>query len=232
MDSNENEVQYSYKVVLIGDSGVGKTSLLTRFTKNQFSFEIRSTIGFQNAFHAVEIEGKIVKAEIWDTTGQERIRPAMNPFYRGAVGALLVFDITNAESFAGLNNWLNELSNFATNISCILLIGNKTDLESDRKVSQTKAIQFAQKFNNMMYIETSANTAENVNKAFETLLGNILSSTIKAKKVSGGEQLNLNGPAKRIEFEDMVENARHRKKRKRHQQDNPQCACALACSVF
>ena len=134
MATREDEYDFLFKVVLIGDSGVGKSNLLSRFTKNEFNLESKTTIGVEFATKTIETEGKIVKAQIWDTAGQERYRAITSAYYRGAVGALLVFDITKDLTFQSVERWLQELRDHADQNIVIMLVGNKTDLEHLRDV--------------------------------------------------------------------------------------------------
>lgn len=130
-------------MVLIGDSGVGKSNLLLRFTKNDFLLESKSTIGVEFATRTVKIEGKSIKAQIWDTAGQERYRAITSAYYRGAVGALLVYDITKKVTFANVERWLNELKEHSDNDIVILLVGNKCDLRHIRAVSTEEGSSLA-----------------------------------------------------------------------------------------
>mmetsp|Transcript_11231 Transcript_11231/g.43770 ORF Transcript_11231/g.43770 Transcript_11231/m.43770 type:complete len:226 (-) Transcript_11231:605-1282(-) len=134
---------YLFKVVLIGDSGVGKSNLLSRFTRNEFCSESKSTIGVEFATRCIELEGKTVKAQIWDTAGQERYRAITSAYYRGAVGALLVYDITKSESYDNVQKWLKELRDHADSNIVITLVGNKTDLKHLRSVQAESAAEFS-----------------------------------------------------------------------------------------
>eukprot|EP00300_Choanocystis_sp_HF-7_P005443 c14083_g1_i3.p1 GENE.c14083_g1_i3~~c14083_g1_i3.p1 ORF type:complete len:132 (-),score=22.58 c14083_g1_i3:402-797(-) len=107
--SKEDEYDYLFKVVLIGDSGVGKSNLLSRFTRNEFTLESKSTIGVEFATRSIQTEGKVIKSQIWDTAGQERYRAITSAYYRGAVGALLVYDISKHSSYENVERWLKEL---------------------------------------------------------------------------------------------------------------------------
>lgn len=156
-------------MVLIGDSGVGKSNLLLRFTKNDFLMESKSTIGVEFATRTLKVSGKTVKAQIWDTAGQERYRAITSAYYRGAVGALLVYDITKKQTFDNTERWLGELREHADDDIVILLVGNKSDLRHIRAVSTEEGASFAEK-NGLFFIETSALDATNVDKAFETIL--------------------------------------------------------------
>ncbi|TVU44079.1 hypothetical protein EJB05_03508 [Eragrostis curvula] len=167
-----DEYDYLFKVVLIGDSGVGKSNLLSRFTRNTFSLDSKSTIGVEFATRTIEVEGKTIKAQIWDTAGQERYRAITSAYYRGAVGALLVYDVTKGATFENVRRWLKELRDHADANTVVMLIGNKTDLRHLRAVAQEDAAAFAER-EGLSFVETSALDATNVDKAFQTLLAEI-----------------------------------------------------------
>jgi small GTP-binding protein len=166
------EYDYLFKVVLIGDSGVGKSNLLSRFTRNEFSLESKSTIGVEFATKSIQTEGKTIKAQIWDTAGQERYRAITSAYYRGAVGALLVYDISKKGTFDNVERWLKELRDHAEAGIVVMLVGNKSDLKHLRTVHTEEAMQFA-KENNLAFIETSANEGSNVETAFHNILTEI-----------------------------------------------------------
>jgi len=159
-------------VVLIGDSGVGKSNLLSRFTKNEFNLESKTTIGVEFATKTVEIDGKIIKSQIWDTAGQERYRAITSAYYRGAVGALLVYDISNHQTFENVERWLKELRDHADEDIVVMLVGNKSDLRHLRTVSTEEALAFAE-VHDLAFIETSALDAGGVDTAFMNILGEI-----------------------------------------------------------
>uniref|UniRef100_A0A4W3K1J5 RAB11a, member RAS oncogene family n=1 Tax=Callorhinchus milii TaxID=7868 RepID=A0A4W3K1J5_CALMI len=121
----------SLAVVLIGDSGVGKSNLLSRFTRNEFNLESKSTIGVEFATRSIQVDGKTIKAQIWDTAGQERYRAITSAYYRGAVGALLVYDIAKHLTYENVERWLKELRDHADSNIVIMLVGNKSDLLCD-----------------------------------------------------------------------------------------------------
>ncbi|CAL9185407.1 ras-related protein RABA2a-like [Musa acuminata AAA Group] len=168
----EDEYDYLFKVVLIGDSGVGKSNLLSRFTRNHFSIDSKSTIGVEFATRTLQVEGKTVKAQIWDTAGQERYRAITSAYYRGALGALLVYDVTKPKSFENVDRWLKELRDHADANIVVMLIGNKTDLKHLRAVASEDAQSFAEK-EGLSFVETSALEATNVEKAFQIVLAEI-----------------------------------------------------------
>ena len=163
---------YLFKVVLIGDSGVGKSNLLSRFTRNEFCLESKSTIGVEFATRSIAVDGKTVKAQIWDTAGQERYRAITSAYYRGAVGALLVYDITKGVTFENVERWLKELRDHADANIVISLVGNKADLRHLRAVQSEDAAAFCER-EGLSFIETSALEATNVEAAFQKILTEI-----------------------------------------------------------
>jgi Ras-related protein Rab-11A len=130
-------------VVLIGDSGVGKSNLLSRFTRNEFNLDSKSTIGVEFATRSIQVDTKTIKAQIWDTAGQERYRAITSAYYRGAVGALLVYDISKHQTYDNVTRWLKELRDHADSNIVIMLVGNKSDLRHLRAVPTDEAKQFA-----------------------------------------------------------------------------------------
>jgi len=168
----DEEYDYLFKVVLIGDSGVGKSNLLSRFTRNEFCLESKSTIGVEFATRTLQVEGRTVKAQIWDTAGQERYRAITSAYYRGALGALLVYDVTKPMTFENVSRWLKELRDHADANIVIMLIGNKTDLKHLRAVATEDAQGYAEK-EGLSFIETSALEATNVEKSFQMILSEI-----------------------------------------------------------
>ncbi|MED6233216.1 Ras- protein Rab-11A [Ataeniobius toweri] len=169
MGTRDDEYDYLFKVVLIGDSGVGKSNLLSRFTRNEFNLESKSTIGVEFATRSIQVDGKTVKAQIWDTAGQERYRAITSAYYRGAVGALLVYDIAKHLTYENVERWLKELRDHADSNIVIMLVGNKSDLRHLRAVPTDEARAFAEK-NGLSFLETSALDSTNVETAFQTIL--------------------------------------------------------------
>ncbi|CAL5412287.1 hypothetical protein CsSME_00030396 [Camellia sinensis var. sinensis] len=168
----DDDYDYLFKVVLIGDSGVGKSNLLSRFTRNEFSLESKSTIGVEFATRSIQVDDKIVKAQIWDTAGQERYRAITSAYYRGAVGALLVYDVTRHVTFENVERWLKELRGHTDSNIVIMLVGNKADLRHLRAVSVEDAKAFSERENNF-FMETSALESLNVDNAFTDVLTQI-----------------------------------------------------------
>ncbi|XP_073287409.1 ras-related protein RABA4d-like isoform X3 [Primulina huaijiensis] len=166
------KIDYVFKIVLIGDSAVGKSQLLGRFARNEFSLESKATIGVEFQTKTLVIDNKTVKAQIWDTAGQERYRAVTSAYYRGAVGAMLVYDMTKRQSFDHMARWLEELRGHADKNIVIMLIGNKCDLGTLRAVPSEDAQEFAER-ENLYFMETSALEATNVESAFMTILTEI-----------------------------------------------------------
>ncbi|KAL0328441.1 UNVERIFIED_CONTAM: Ras-related protein RABA1f [Sesamum calycinum] len=168
----DDDYDYLFKLVLIGDSGVGKSNLLSRFTRNEFSLESKSTIGVEFATRSIRVDDKIIKAQIWDTAGQERYRAITSAYYRGAVGALLVYDVTRHVTFENVERWLKELRDHTDQNIVIMLVGNKADLRHLRAVSTEDGAAFAET-EKTYFIETSALESMNVENAFTEALTQI-----------------------------------------------------------
>jgi len=181
----DDDYDYLFKIVLIGDSGVGKSNILTRFTKNEFNLESKTTIGVEFATKTMSAEGKVIKAQIWDTAGQERYRAITSAYYRGAVGALLMYDITKYQTFANVEKWFEELRNNAESNIVVMLVGNKSDLKPLRAVSQEEATAFAEK-HGIAFIETSALDSSNVELAFHKVITEIYQNLSKRAAAGDG----------------------------------------------
>ena len=169
MAENLCNFDYIFKIVVIGDSGTGKSNLVLRYTKNEFSLETQTTIGVELVPKTVTVDGKIIKAQLWDTAGQERFQALASAYFKGAEGALLVYDITKPGSFRGLDKWIEKLHEHADPNITTLLVGNKCDLKQSREVRTEDAEEFAQK-HNMAFLETSALENTNVELAFQKLV--------------------------------------------------------------
>ncbi|XP_057437157.1 ras-related protein RABA5c-like [Lotus japonicus] len=174
MEDENGEVgeEYLFKIVLIGDSAVGKSNLLSRFARNEFDSNSKATIGVEFQTQMVEIDGKEVKAQIWDTAGQERFRAVTSAYYRGAVGALVVYDITRRGTFENIKRWIEELDTQNDSTIARMLVGNKCDLENIREVSIEEGKSFAEA-EGLFFMETSALDSTNVQTAFEIVIREI-----------------------------------------------------------
>ncbi|GAB1603057.1 ras-related protein Rab-18A-like isoform X2 [Argonauta hians] len=170
---DDQDILTTLKILIIGESGVGKSSLLLRFTDDTFDPEQASTIGVDFKVKTLAVDGNKAKLAIWDTAGQERFRTLTPSYYRGAQGVILVYDVCSKQSFSKLDAWLNELETFATKHDLIkMLVGNKIDKER-REVSKEEGLKFARK-HHMLFIEASAKTREGVQCAFEELVEKII----------------------------------------------------------
>ena len=158
-----------YKIVLIGDSGVGKSNILWRFTNDKFDVESKTTLGVEFASKNLIIRGHTVSAQIWDTAGQERYRSITKAYYKEAVAALIIYDITKQSSFQSVGKWLKELQDHADCDMAVGLVGNKCDLKQVRAVSERDGADFADK-NGMIFAETSALNNINIDRVFNMLV--------------------------------------------------------------
>jgi len=170
--SKPNEYDFLFKLLLIGATGVGKSSLLTRFVDNEFNPSYVSTIGVDFKIKTITLDDKKIKLQIWDTAGQERFKTVTNAYFRGSHGIAMVYDITSESSFESIRHWLEEIQKYAPRNAIKLLIGNKLDLESSRFISTETATTFAQE-NFMLFIETSAKDNISVSQAFIALAAEI-----------------------------------------------------------
>ncbi|KAI4298933.1 hypothetical protein L6164_032439 [Bauhinia variegata] len=171
-DSMSNEYDYLFKLLLIGDSSVGKSCLLLRFADDSYVDSYISTIGVDFKIRTVELEGKTIKLQIWDTAGQERFRTITSSYYRGAHGIIIVYDVTEMESFNNVKQWLNEIDRYANDSVCKLLVGNKCDLVDNKVVDTQTAKAFADELG-IPFLETSAKDSINVEQAFLTMAAEI-----------------------------------------------------------
>ena len=154
-----------FKLVLIGDSGVGKSCLLLRFADDTYTESHISTIGVDFKIRTIQLDGKTIKLQIWDTAGQERFRTITSSYYRGAHGIIVVYDVTDSETFEHVKTWLHEIDRYASENVNKLLVGNKCDLTSKRQVETETANEFANGAN-IPFLETSAKSSTNVEDAF------------------------------------------------------------------
>lgn len=169
-----NEYDYLFKLLLIGDSGVGKSCLLLRFADNTYTETFISTIGVDFKIRTIELEGKIIKLQIWDTAGQERFRTITSSYYRGAHGIIVVYDVTDMESYNNVRQWLHEIDRYASDNVNKLLVGNKSDLESKRVVTAEQAKEFADSLG-IAFLETSAKNNVQVEDSFFAMASQIKS---------------------------------------------------------
>ncbi|CAN0891466.1 Ras-related protein RABA6b [Linum grandiflorum] len=172
-EEEEQECDYLFKAVMIGDSAVGKTNLLSRFSRNEFRVDSKPTIGVEFAYRDVKVGNKLIKAQIWDTAGQERFRAITSSYYRGALGALVVYDISRRGTFDNVEKWLDELRGFSNSEMVVVLVGNKSDAARHlREVSEEDGRSLAEA-EGISFMETSARDGVNVDAAFLEMIAKI-----------------------------------------------------------
>ena len=177
------DYDYLFKVLLLGDSGVGKTSLILRYTDETFNSKLVNSIGVDFKMKKKEIDGKVIKVQIWDTAGHERFRAITYSYYRGVNAIIIVFDLTEDKSFLSIRDWLKQIDKYASKNVFKFLVGNKSDLQHKRLVSFEDAKKFADELN-IPYFETSAKEGININELFDNSIKSFLTNT----KYFGGEK--------------------------------------------
>ncbi|KAL6506518.1 Ras-related protein RABA5b [Orobanche gracilis] len=184
--------EYLFKIVVIGDSAVGKSNLLSRFARDEFDHNSKATIGVEFQTQVVVVDGKEIKAQVWDTAGQERFRAVTSAYYRGAVGALVVYDITRKGTFESVERWLEELNTHCDTAVAKMLVGNKCDLENIREVSVEDAKAYAEE-KGLFFIETSALNSTKVKEAFEIVIRGIYDKVRRKLLNSDSYKAELSG---------------------------------------
>ncbi|KAJ8038838.1 Ras-related protein Rab-14 [Holothuria leucospilota] len=197
MTSGPYNYSYIFKYIIIGDMGVGKSCLLHQFTEKKFMADCPHTIGVEFGTRIIEVSGQKIKLQIWDTAGQERFRAVTRSYYRGAAGALMVYDITRRSTYNHLSSWLTDARNLTNPNTVIFLIGNKSDLEAQRDVTYEEAKQFAEE-NGLLFLEASAKTGEHVEEAFldtaRKIYQNILDGSLDLNAAETGVQHKPSAP--------------------------------------
>ncbi|XP_064387592.1 uncharacterized protein LOC135335879 isoform X5 [Halichondria panicea] len=208
--SKEDEYDFLFKVVLIGDSGVGKSNLLSRFTRNEFNLEHKLTIGLDYNIRIIQVDTKTIKAQIWDTAGLERYRVIPSTYYRGAVCALLVYDIAQRLTYENIERWLKELRDYADPNIVSIVVGNKCDLRHLRVVPIEEAKAYAEK-NGLLFMETSAFDSTNVEDAFQNMLTLVAvkkaGDTIFSSVCSRGDLEMIKAINKHVDLKKLVNKA-------------------------
>ena len=200
-EEDDSSYEMIFKTLIIGDTNVGKSNLLLRYVKNDFSSEMKSTVGVEFGSKILKILGINVKVQIWDTAGQERYRSMTSSYFKGSKGVLIVYDITNYSSFESVDRWINEFRMKSEENSAIILVGNKNDIEEERKVTKEEGEEKAKKYN-LAFFETSAKDGKNVEEAFKCLFEKVVENYIKKKEKNekkgellqsdeNGENINL-----------------------------------------
>lgn len=183
-----NKYDYLFKLVVIGDTNIGKSCLLSRFIDNYYSTSFISTIGVDFKVKTIKIDNKLIKIQIWDTAGQCRFRTITNSYYRGSHGIFIVYDISNRQSFNNIEIWIRDVNKFVSDNTIKMLIGTKSDLNNQRKVSKEEAQLLADKLN-MNYIETSAKDNININDPFINISKELLKNY--NQKIESNKEINI-----------------------------------------
>ena len=187
--------EFLYKILLLGDSSVGKTCFLMRYTDNTFQEIHMSTIGLDYKLKNVQLDdGKMVKIQIWDTAGQDRFRSITKNYYKGAHGIILIYDITNQKTFENVKNWINQIKEEVSNKVTIILVGNKIDDEDHRVVSTEQGEKMAKDFG-LMFFECSAKSGINIDSTFNELVKKTVENYSKVK-MEGEKLKNKKGGKK------------------------------------
>jgi len=185
-----SKYDHLFKLLIIGESGVGKTCLLLRFTDDSFTANHLTTIGIDFKIKIINLDDKQIKLQIWDTAGQERFRTITKTYYKGAHGIILTYDVTDENSFKNIRNWVKQIEQNAQSNVCKVLIGNKCDRE-DRKISYEEGAKLASEFK-MQFFETSAKSNYNVNETFTYLTKEILNNSEPKSDSGGKSNIDLN----------------------------------------
>jgi len=216
------ELQYDhlYKIIIIGDTSVGKTALLSKYLKGVFPTSPLSTVATEFATKIIQIkEGGYIKAQIWDTAGQEKYKSITFHHYKKSVGGLIVYDITKRSSYDNVKNWYNDLTTLGEKGCIIALVGNKLDLiernERKREVSKSEAQAYADE-NHMLFFETSAYNGNNINDIFEELLQTIYTERRKIPELKERDQI--------LESQNII-NLKNQKERNKNETSNDECEC-------
>ena len=199
----EEDYDMIFKIILIGDSSVGKTNIMNKYLKNQFKEDSRATVGVEFGSKQFVIDNRKIKAQIWDTAGQERYRAVTNAYYKGAKGAFIVYDITRKDSFDSVDRWVSDIMSASDKNLTIILIGNKCDLEDQRQVSKEQGAEKAKSFQ-LAFLETSALSGENLEKGFNMLLNEIYGKS--KSEFENTDYLNLGDAVEEIQLKNDSEN--------------------------
>ena len=193
----EEHYEMMFKVVIVGDSFVGKTNIMSKYLKNEFQEDSKATVGVEFGSKQFKIEGHTIRAQIWDTAGQERYKSITSAYYKGAKGAFVVYDITRKDSFDSVEKWVNDLISSADRKLTIIVIGNKNDLEEQRTITKEEGQEKANKLN-VAFLETSALSGDNLDKAFEMMMKEVykkcheeMIAEINVDIFEGGQDINL-----------------------------------------
>ena len=176
---SEEDYEMMVKIILIGDSAVGKTNIMSKYLKGEFQENTKATVGVEFGSKLFKIDNHTIKAQIWDTAGQEKYKAITGAYYKGSKGAFVVYDITRRDTFESADRWINDLKITADPKINIILIGNKSDLEDKREVSKESVQKLIKDLDIDLYYETSAKNSTNVNEAFITMTKEVMKNTSK-----------------------------------------------------
>ena len=210
MDDSE-EYEMMIKVILIGDSGVGKTNIMSKFLKNQFLEDSKATVGVEFGSKLFIQQGHKIKAQIWDTAGQEKYKAITSAYYKGSKGALVIYDITQKETFANIEKWVNDLKCKGDPKITIIIIGNKNDLEEKRQISKEQGEEKAKSFG-CAFLETSAFSGDNIEKAFEMMVKEIYDKFTSDIGGDDEEELDSNQKGEDLKLEKVNSDNNEKKK--------------------
>ena len=210
MDDSE-EYEMMIKVILIGDSGVGKTNIMSKFLKNQFLEDSKATVGVEFGSKLFIQQGHKIKAQIWDTAGQEKYKAITSAYYKGSKGALVIYDITQKETFANIEKWINDLKCKGDPKITIIIIGNKNDLEEKRQISKEQGEEKAKSFG-CAFLETSAFSGDNIEKAFEMMVKEIYDKFTSDIGGDDEEELDSNEKGEDLKLENVNPDNNEKKK--------------------
>lgn len=188
------DYDFLFKIIIIGDTSVGKSSIMQQYVNNFFIGEYISTIGVDFLIKNLIIDNKKIKLQIWDTAGQEKFRSITKTYYRNVDAVILMYDITNLESFNHISNWINEINKFIDKYIPIIIIGNKNDLEKKRMISFNEGLILAKKYN-ALFDETSAKDYNSIDNAIIKIIKSIKNNNIK--NINLNNQINLNNNIKK-----------------------------------
>ena len=204
---------YLLKYVIIGDSGVGKSNILLQYINGKFNEDFKATVGVEFGAKNIEINGRIYRIQIWDTAGQENFRSIARAYYKNSICACIVYDITSRNSFNSVQSWIDDCTKQTPKSILLLLIGNKNDLNDKREVQYEEGEKFDKK-KNMIFLETSAKTGNNIDKIFEKSVKKIDQNIIDNKYDLDNENCGIRKGLKTESFVLSVEKTKKKKKSK------------------
>ena len=195
----EEEIAYLFKIIVIGDAGVGKSNIITKYTRNVFDETMKPTLGVEFIMKKIAVKEKAVKLQIWDTAGQEKYRALAKNMYRNAVGVLIVYDVSKRRSFDSVRKWAEEARQYTSEGSSVIIVGNKKDLVELREVSVEEAQTVSQELK-CYFLETSAldNSDKMIEKVFSTIAEDILSKKEETtEQLKGGTRIEISNTVKK-----------------------------------